>query len=193
LVFALASRVERQIAEEAGVGKFASVAAVAVGCLVLAGCGIPQENVQTPKVPTRAEVLKQQSDAALKVCETKYPTINPKNAVASANCRRDALLISNELMGRHAPLFAALFDYNVELAERYQNGQITFVQWRSMSSQRGSEVMTEFQRQLNAENSVFAQQSAAMAQQSMANSIANAATANRSVTCTRYGDSVTCN
>jgi hypothetical protein len=143
--------------------------------------------------------------AVLTRCSGSNPTqrrrsaqLNTRNssarpAVAAAMCRRDAVL--SRCQPRLTPdLLEQLSAYAVEIAEKYQNGEITPIQMDSLFAQKKSEIMAEFHRRMLADRFVFAQENAAFAEQSLATATLNAAAAmNRPRTCTTFGNSVTCN
>jgi hypothetical protein len=143
-----------------------TIIGVAVLSIGVASCGLARQQQRAS--------LKQQSEAATQECDTKLPPANPKTAVARAKCQVDAYNIM-----RPAVTYPDLMDLFIArrmlVAEQVEKGQITIAQANELIATKQSEIVAEEQRRNLANRSVAAQESAA-----------------GPVSCTRFGNTVSC-
>jgi hypothetical protein len=114
---------------------------VCVGVLVgltVAGCGLAHRDLQE-----RTAALDAQSQAAGQACDTKFPSGNPKTAVARARCQMGALEIRRTIMP-NPDLLDSFIGTLISAAEQVQSGQLTFARANEIVANKYSELVRVF-------------------------------------------------
>jgi hypothetical protein len=137
----------------------------------LAGCGLARQ----AEIRERNEAIRAASNDAVAVCNTKQF----KLATARAQCLNDAERPLAQIAPDYADLFSVKLATRYALAEQIDRGQITQAQADLEMAKANANLVTSGKQRLNADRAVEAQEAAAAA-------------ASNSVTCNRWGNSVTC-
>jgi hypothetical protein len=151
-------------------GRFATAICIATLSVGITGCGL----IRQQEIKERNAALKQQSEAATQQCDAKLPSGNPKIAVARAKCQVDAYNIMRPAV-TYPDLMDLFLTRRMVVAEQVEKGQITVAQANELIAAKQSEIVAEEQRRNLANRSVAAQESAA-----------------GPVSCTRFGNTVSC-
>jgi hypothetical protein len=115
---------------------------VAFSLFALGGCGIAQRieaEKQAKELAERNAQLIEQSNAAIADCNTNFQKGNPKIQVARVKCLNDALSIRMATFGNDKDLVAAFMADRMVIAEKIQNGKMTFAEGDAASAQRWSQ------------------------------------------------------
>lgn len=153
------------------------LAVILICVIALCGCGIAARQQAQQQVGD----ARNRAAAGLQECEAKHPPATPKIAVRRAECINQALALLRPTIP-YPDLLDVFMASHMSIAERYQNGQLTFAQANEMIAQKRSEITAEEHRRVSLDRAVAAQQQAASAQER----------ASRGTTCTRFGNTVTC-
>ena len=138
--------------------------------LTVAGCGLAHRDLQE-----RTAALDAQSQAAGQACDTKFPSGNPKTAVARARCQMGALEIRRTITP-NPDLLDSFIGTLISAAEQVQNGQLTIARANEIVAKKYSELVSEEQRRNLTKRAVAAEDAAATRW-----------AANGPVSCTRIG------
>jgi hypothetical protein len=127
----------------------ASGAAVKLACALpvvllltaaLIGCALDQTAQQ------RSADLKQQAKAASDACESRFPSGNARTEVARSQCINNALAILMPTFGTNQDLVQRFMANRMVIAERVQNGNISWAEGMAEIQAKWSEVVTESRR-----------------------------------------------
>jgi hypothetical protein len=139
--------------------------------LALSGCGIAQQIQAQEQAKKQAEInaqLVDQAKAAAAACDTNFPKGNPKIEIARVKCLNDAMTIMMPVFGPDQDLAGAFMADRAVIAEKTQNGKMTFAEGNAAIAQRWSQAVSESQQRRNAAMSTNAQVAGAVAQQQAA-------------------------
>jgi hypothetical protein len=139
-----------------GISKMRNLGIVAL-CAALAGCGLARQQEQKEAYDRALAQVK----ADVEVCNQTYPKMQ-KTALARAQCLGTATDTLRPLVNYPDLLDQEKTTRNV-LAEQWQNGKITQMEYEAKFTEMHSQVVAEEQRRNLANRSVGAQESAAAA------------------------------
>jgi len=129
---------------------------------------------------------------AIAACEVRFPAPRKGQQAAWGRCMNDA----ERPMLAYQPypdLLELKFANRVALLARIDRGQLTPEDAALEAAKLSSQVMAEYQRRTNSSRAVLAQETSAAAASTAASAASSAAfRQSLGVTCTKYGNSVTC-
>jgi hypothetical protein len=156
---------------------------------VLGGCGIAQRAA----LEERFETAQTEMAAAKAECDQRYPPPRKGQQAAWATCMNTA---ERPILAfvPYPDLVELKFANRLAMAAKMDRGAITYEDALLESARLNSQVVSEYERRVTASRAVSAQESAAAAQGVAASAAASAAyKASLGVTCTRLGNTTTCN
>lgn len=171
-------------------------------CLSLAGCGMAQQ-ARVQQESSAATSIRDQQSAA---CESQFPDRRSKPATPRISCLNQAELTYHQAMARsvgnpYLDLIHLSHAQRLQVAQRYDKGEIDPAQYEVELAQIAADANNQISARMNnatiaasaQQQAAAASQQAAIARQQAITSAIQSAAPPRPVSCTRFGNTVTCN